>query len=783
MGSDLVVFMPHFDGVDEKVYENNFQSFVRHNPDADVVRFDDKDCKDPYWQKIRKDKHLAWRNCDLLIYDFYRQNPQYEHYLYVEWDTYCTMNVRKIVEPVVSAGLACKTIFMRPMDGWGPTFRGFISEMPNEVQDQLLGLCSLCPTYIHRNVLEQLAKPHWLKDQNLFCELRMGTIARLSNVKPVEFPLYRKGLTAAGFHMSQINGEGLWHQVKYRFSETPPQGEDCELAGVWHGFHPHWTSKLLLNKDGTMSGDATDRGRWLLYPDGELILGWDNYPPEQLFKSDDGFTNGSFTLYRYMPLVRRRGKTLVEDPSPPPANISLITTVSHSTELIPHFLKHYREMGIKQFVFAVKKELDGVDNRDTMRDSILAMSQDDIWVTSINEIGDSGHAYINVLARQLHTDWILPADLDEFQWYPQSLSAVVKSLNDSNRNCVVGYLIDRVTADGSFPKALPNDNILETFPRAVKFSEKVMKQNCRKVMLARPTVKFNGGEHSAEGEMPAEFTGTVWHIKWFGDVIGKLNAMLKWRHDHRYPWAAESSRALVHIQENHGIAMKGFQSSKCTKYGTTPFVLHANGPSAKAGRIWTLVKDQTPEFRIEVPNSVHIITWSNFSWPTRIEQQLSAAGVSYTVLGRDQHPWNHGYKITGLMPFLTNCQQDYVFSIDSDDALFIGSGSISLLINKMKALGCKMLFGGETNPWPPNDCTYVERARSSKLFKHLNGGVYLAETKALIDFVRRYGPCTCENDQRFFKNVFAAEYPKVLIDDTAEFFLNLHDADNIVELI
>jgi hypothetical protein len=92
-----------------------------------------------------------------------------------------------------------------------------------------------------------------------------------------------------------IEGEGLWHPVKYRFlpASNPP---NTKAAGLYLGQHPHWNGCIELRADGQIIGE--DGGRWIYFDDGELILGWKHYSPERLRSCSTGFSNGAFSLQR-----------------------------------------------------------------------------------------------------------------------------------------------------------------------------------------------------------------------------------------------------------------------------------------------------------------------------------------------------------------------------------------------------------------------------------------------------------------------------------------------------
>jgi exopolysaccharide biosynthesis predicted pyruvyltransferase EpsI len=107
--------------------------------------------------------------------------------------------------------------------------------------------------------------------------------------------VYARGLRADLIPTSHLNNEGIWHQVKRCLSSNKPS-TNCPAVGLWLGSHPNWTAVVALNADGRILVNGRDSGRWAYFDDGELTLMWDDYAPERLKRTDDGFAEGGFSL-------------------------------------------------------------------------------------------------------------------------------------------------------------------------------------------------------------------------------------------------------------------------------------------------------------------------------------------------------------------------------------------------------------------------------------------------------------------------------------------------------
>lgn len=798
MSSDLVVFMYRYKDVDARVFDHNFQSFVRHNPDIDVVQVNPADVEDPVWREIEGDNRVAWRNCDLIIYDFYRRNPNYQRYMYVEWDTYCTINVCELIEPVKDCDVTCRTVRYPGLDNYCN-----FKELPKILGDAHNVACALtplCGSSYSAKALSIMSAKNELHEKDLFCEVRAGYLARSNGLSLGNYPKHCEALRGYPIPLRLVKGKGLWHQVKSRYSPPAEPLPGCPAVGEWAGTHPHWSSRVSLRPDGYVARDNKHQGYWTFYPDGnELVLAWDRYAPEKLTLGPDGFENeyctlrkhealaadsglkkpvdiylfgirrsgnhgfakwllgqfphlpvdksnkdigvwyddynhhlgrkaglvpdenlaprmddvrlisyendtrliredereqllckedgvdkycfvilrnplnwyASYSRYQYTPkvpeahlfelmlqyfeifhlqkkdprvvavlfdrwvtdpeyrkeiarritqrptdrgfgkmetigvgssfdgwkykdkahkmdLLRRyhhlaaevreellrnpRVKRMLDSfpplPGLPPATIAdsqlwinaapsfkpvtAVASICHTPEIIPAWLKHYREMGVNQFAINVAKHHDGTDEREALKKVLLDNSKGDIFLTDVPD-WDNTH---NLLSQRLGFGWIIPLDMDEFCEFPYPLEQLVTMLEEGDRTCVLGRLIDRVTPDGSIPSKLPSVNVLKDFPLSVRFTESC-RGNCRKIMLVRWNIPVSAGHHAAKIERPLKTRGVVWHVKWFGDVIDKIQAFYDRRARADSPMKRRMTEMLRHLRKHGGINTSG----------------------------------------------------------------------------------------------------------------------------------------------------------------------------------------------------------------------------------
>jgi hypothetical protein len=191
-------------------------------------------------------------------------------------------------------------------------------------------------------------------------------------------------------------------------------------------------------------------------------------------------------------------------------------------QLLPHFLPHYRRLGVTGFVFGVRR-----GRLNPAWAYLAALNAPDIELlethppsSAINGIVDS--VFINNVKTK-NADWYIPADLDEFH-VPGDLSfpAAQKLCLAQSANFVASRLVDRVTAAGGIPPGIAAaPSIYAQFPRTADIAGAIMGGATAKVCLAHPAVNVLPGHHQPKHAtpQPADIAATTLHFKWFGDVL------------------------------------------------------------------------------------------------------------------------------------------------------------------------------------------------------------------------------------------------------------------------
>lgn len=239
----------------------------------------------------------------------------------------------------------------------------------------------------------------------------------------------------------------------------------------------------------------------------------------------------------------------------------VLTCIAHDYSLLPYFLKHYRNLGVEKFYFAIlpnalqKESLEKILN-------ILKKEKDveaQIVSSSKGVVGSVGvnGAVTEYLRSQLFTKehWLIPADLDEFNEYPGDLKEIIKKMEKENYTHVQGCFVDRSAGGKKLPPVLPIENgvsIFDQFPSEEPLTEKIGGGYLGKVLLSRGDLPLATGHHFLyiEKTKPYPFSGKVYHFKWIKGLVETLKKRIESEKKENLPYFVESERIVKYFSEN-----------------------------------------------------------------------------------------------------------------------------------------------------------------------------------------------------------------------------------------
>ncbi|WP_090114969.1 hypothetical protein [Limimaricola pyoseonensis] len=196
----------------------------------------------------------------------------------------------------------------------------------------------------------------------------------------------------------------------------------------------------------------------------------------------------------------------------PPATVRLVSClgVELDLEMLPHFLRHYAEIGIapEAMHFSLHAET-AQSPRLAEAERILAefgAAEPARWIDTYTS--DAMWEERRRLQRAVAApgDWIVNSDIDEHYLFPAPLAEVIAHCDKVGANCVQGVQIDRFAPEGALAAVAPEPALAEQFPVSGEASFHVFRagkhygiSGTTKLMLHRAEVLPRRGGHNPEG--------------------------------------------------------------------------------------------------------------------------------------------------------------------------------------------------------------------------------------------------------------------------------------------
>lgn len=195
----------------------------------------------------------------------------------------------------------------------------------------------------------------------------------------------------------------------------------------------------------------------------------------------------------------------------------LFVNIHHSADLLPHFLRHYREQGVSVFCVGV---FGGECNPhwSEINASLIGYSYER---RTFGAYGEPMYGFTDSCVQDewrkriiKPEEWYAVADLDEFAvgYDGLPLGELAYEADMHGYCAVTGGLFDRITATGELPEQLEED-IWKQFPIAIEATKLMVKGNSSKQILARGDVPIVSGHHVHE-ERGRWWRLVVHHFKW-----------------------------------------------------------------------------------------------------------------------------------------------------------------------------------------------------------------------------------------------------------------------------
>ncbi len=231
--------------------------------------------------------------------------------------------------------------------------------------------------------------------------------------------------------------------------------------------------------------------------------------------------------------------------------MKIITTIYRHAELLPHFLDHYRQLGMDQFFIGVHE-----GRRSPCWRQIQKSVQGYSCVCVRSYSGEYSSRLETTCKQQLaekhvgRTEWWAVADLDEFHEYPRSMPELLGEAERHDYDYLWGQMYDRVAEDGSLPPVAPG-NLWHQYPCVVRFTERILGGLVQKVILLRGHKQLGLGQHWINDGTAFPEQGRIHHFKWHAHVLERMRERYAILSKQQAHWSVESKRFLDYWQR-HG---------------------------------------------------------------------------------------------------------------------------------------------------------------------------------------------------------------------------------------
>jgi hypothetical protein len=242
-----------------------------------------------------------------------------------------------------------------------------------------------------------------------------------------------------------------------------------------------------------------------------------------------------------------------------PVHVVSVIGSQDAAALLPHFVEHYRNMGVESFRLICHADAPSDDDYVHLRDVCRELEVEPIhsyfgpWRDKLNQ---RLKAY--AMSRS-PDDWFVVADMDEFHVYSHPVRELLEKCERLGFDHVNGCFLDRVGAGGELLK-LDTAPLWKRYPLAGAVSTGISKALPLKTGLARGRVELLVGHHgtvSGRGLPRSEGFIQVHHFKWTESTLLRLRHRVdslsqgRWQKDH-YALIREAKAALAHLDAHGG---------------------------------------------------------------------------------------------------------------------------------------------------------------------------------------------------------------------------------------
>ena len=267
--------------------------------------------------------------------------------------------------------------------------------------------------------------------------------------------------------------------------------------------------------------------------------------------------------------------------------MKLFVPIYNDMTLLPHFLRHYRSIGVEKYFIALPPEYRADADRLVQNYDVTLLHELDVrdsLLTGSSAVTAMRHRYQNV------DEWVVIVDLDEFIETSEALGHVADRADQAGATVVRGIMHDRFAASGQTAVIDCSGDLHVIFPIKSRFIRRVMGGFDHKGVLVKGRLKAapNAGHHWFEDERVHSEALEISHFKWIDGAIDRLRASCRLVRDSGLSWSDEYQRALDHYNSRGRFAWEEF--------GGRPAAEFIDEPPRRCGRCSGIVSDAEADY-------------------------------------------------------------------------------------------------------------------------------------------------------------------------------------------
>ena len=226
--------------------------------------------------------------------------------------------------------------------------------------------------------------------------------------------------------------------------------------------------------------------------------------------------------------------------------INLVTVVGHNTTLLPHMLKHYKDIVDEIYVVVYRQSED-----DGILDEICELGIKPYKVVTEPKFNwERVTELYNEVKKTKPNEWWVVSDDDEFHIYPKPLKELITECDENGWEFITGGFLDRIGEDGTFPLVTKETNIWESFPLAGFFRYPMSGAMPNKCCVMKGSIEVTPGQHFAKIGDTDTWRERGWnhpkrypiengfvqvhHFKWDSTVLERLKEVSETKEDYSY---------------------------------------------------------------------------------------------------------------------------------------------------------------------------------------------------------------------------------------------------------